>query len=54
MRRYTMIVSETTEDDIGLSAHERHELILADDERLLAVAFIFEGKEPQVMEVPSS
>ena len=54
MRRYTMIVSETTHDDIGLSAHERHELILADDERVLAVAFIYEGKDPKVIDLPSS
>ena len=40
--------------DNGLSAHERHELILADDERVLAVAFIYEGKDPQVIDMPSS
>ena len=33
--------------DIGLSAQERHQLILSEDEQFLGVAMLYDGSQPK-------
>ena len=42
-----VFVSVTPEGDNGRSAHERHQLILSDDEQFLGVAMFYDGSEPK-------
>ena len=42
-----VIVSVTREADNGLSAHERHQLILSEDEQFLGVAMVYDGSPPE-------
>ena len=42
-----VIVSVTREADNGLSAHERHQLILSEDEQFLGVAMLYDGSQPK-------
>jgi hypothetical protein len=41
-----VVVSVTPEGDIGQSAHERHQLILSDDEEFLGIAMMYDGSDP--------
>ena len=41
-----VVVSVTPEGDIGQSAHERHQLILSDDEEFLGIAMMYDGVPP--------
>ena len=40
-----VFVSVTPEGDDGQSAHERHQLILSDDEEFLGIAMMYDGSE---------
>jgi hypothetical protein len=40
-----VLVSVTPEGDNGQSAHERHQLILSDDEEFLGIAMMYDGSE---------
>ena len=42
-----VVVSVTPEGDIGQSAHERHQLILSDDEEFLGIAMMYDGVPPK-------
>ena len=43
-----VVVSVSPEGDIGLSAHERHQLILSDDEQFLGIAMVYDGSPVEV------
>jgi hypothetical protein len=41
-----VVISVTPEGDDGQSAHERHQLILSDDEEFLGIAMMYDGSDP--------
>ena len=41
-----VVVSVSPGGDVGLSAHERHQLILSPDEQFLGVALLYDGSPP--------
>ena len=43
-----VVVSVSPEGDIGLSAHERHQLILSDDEQFLGIAMVYDGSPVKI------
>ena len=43
-----VVVSVSREADPGLSAHERHQLILSEDEKFLGVAMVYDGSPTQI------
>ena len=43
-----VLVSVTRGADIGLSAHERHQLILSEDEEFLGIAMIYDGSPTEI------
>ena len=43
-----VLVSVTREADIGLSAQERHQLILSEDEQFLGVAMVYDGSPIEI------
>ena len=45
-----VLVTVTREADIGLSAHERHQLILSEDEQFLGIAMVYGGSEPKQLD----
>ncbi len=46
MTEVEVVVTVTREADNGLSAQERHMLILSPDEQFLGVAMLYEGSPP--------
>ena len=42
-----ILVTVTREADNGQSAHERHQLILSEDEQFLGVAMVYDGSQPK-------
>jgi hypothetical protein len=44
---------DSPEGDNGLSAHERHQLILTEDERFLGIIMCFQGADPIKIDLPS-
>ena len=46
MTEVEVVVTVTHEVDNGLSAQERHMLILSPDEQFLGVAMLYEGSPP--------
>jgi len=42
-----VVVSVSHEVDNGLSAHERHQLILSEDEKFLGIAMVYDGSPPK-------
>ena len=40
-----ILVSVSSEGDLGLSAHERHQLILSEDEEFLGIAMVYDGSQ---------
>jgi F0F1-type ATP synthase alpha subunit len=39
-------VDESSEGDIGLFAHEEHQLILNEDEQFVGICFVYTGSKP--------
>ena len=42
-----VLVSVTPEGYNGLSAHERHQLILSENEEFLGIALVYDGSPPK-------
>ena len=47
-----VVVSVTPNGDIGLSAHERHQLILSENEQFLGIAMVYDGSPTKVEFTP--
>ena len=47
-----ILVSVSSEGDPGLSAHERHQLILSEDEEFLGIAMVYDGSQTK-QDLPS-
>ena len=43
-----VVVSVSREADNGLSAQERHQLILSEDEQFLGVALVYDGSPAEI------
>ena len=53
MNVVTIDVNVSHEVDNGLSAQERHQIILSENERFLGLVICYEGSEPMTVTFPS-
>ena len=44
MKVVTITIEQTSDRDIGLSAHERHQIIMLEDEEFLGVLLVYTTK----------
>ena len=56
MKHYIVTISgvdESSEGDIGLFAHEEHQLTLNEDEQFVGICFVYTGSKPTFIDQSS-